>query len=105
MNEYRPNTSYAFGLSIASNSERALHSGQGLAEAYWSARNMSANFLGQPDDEAVNTVACAELGPSMGIMALASFLAEVDRPMMYSAFAPLCRNPFQNVVFKNIGRA
>ncbi|MHC4717917.1 MAG: hypothetical protein ACYS5V_13165, partial [Planctomycetota bacterium] len=102
LNEDRPNTTWAFGLNIKSDSQRALHNG--LADSYWQARDKSANFMNQPDDP-MNTVAIAELGPSMGIMALASILAEVDRPLMYSACTPEVRNPFQNVVFKNIGRS
>lgn len=99
----RPNTSRAFGLNIASMAEQAL--GRGGPEAYYSAREKSAEFFQMADDPVNNTIACAELGPSMGILALASVLAEIDRPLMYSACSPECRNPFQNFVFKNIGRA
>jgi len=102
LNAQRPNTTWAFGLNIKSDSQRAMHNG--LANSYWQARDMSADFMGQKDDP-MNTIAVAELGPSMGVMALASILAEVDRPLLYSACTPEVRNPFQNVVFKNIGRA
>jgi hypothetical protein len=101
-NLYRPNTTHAFGLNIKSDSQRALSSG--LVNAYETAREKSEQFLNQPDRPG-NTVATAELGPSMGIMALASILAEVDRPLMYSACSPEVRNPLQNVYFYNIGRA
>lgn len=101
-NEWRPNTSCAFGLNIVSRSERAIHSGQ--IGSYAAAAANSAQFLKNNDVPGRNTVAVAELGPSMGIMALASVLAQVDRPLIYSACAPEIRNPYQNVVFKNIGR-
>lgn len=98
----RPDTDRAFALNIASESQRMM--GSGLQDAYHRAVEKSATFLRQPDDPVKNTIAVAELGPSMGILALASILAEIDRPLMYSANAPECRNPFQNFVFKNIGR-
>lgn len=101
-NEWRPNTTCAFGLNVISRSERMIHSGQVGAYAHASAN--SAQFLKDNDMPGRNTVAVAELGPSMGIMALASVLAQVDRPLIYSACAPEMRNPYQNVVFKNIGR-
>ena len=100
-NLYRPNTSWAFGLNIDSNSSRAMQSG--MVGSYDSARDKSAAFL-VGNDRPRNTVALAQLGPAMGIMSLAAVLATVDRPLMYSACAPLCRNPFQNITFKNIGR-
>ena len=100
-NLYRPNTSWAFGLAITSSSERALHSGR--EDAYESARAKSSTFLKGNDRPDRNTVAFAELGPSMGVMALAAVLAQVDRPLLYSAGAPICRNARQNIVFKNIG--
>jgi len=100
-NEWRPNTTCAFGLRILSRAERALHNG--TADAYESARSKSASFL-RKEDNPRNTIAVANLGPQMGIMALASILAEVDRPLVYSACAPEVRNPLQNIVFKNIGR-
>ena len=102
LNHYRPNTSHAFGLRVTSASERALHNGQ--PGAYWAARDNAASFL-TGGDTPTNTVAVASLGPSMGIMALASILAEVDRPLMYSACVPEVRNALQNVYFYNIGRA
>lgn len=100
-NNDRPNTTRAYGLRLISSAERAMHSGS--PDAYWSAKDQSANFL-RPEEDARNTVAVANLGPTMGIMALASILAEVDRPLVYSACAPEVRNPFQNFVFKNVGR-
>jgi len=101
-NLYRPNTSVAFGLNVISKSERSMH--DGLVDSYHRAVESSASFLKAPDNPR-NTVAVAELGPSMGIMALASVLAEVDRPLVYSACAPEVRNARQNIVFRNIGRA
>lgn len=101
-NTWRPNTTCAFGLNIVSRSERAIHAG--VLGSYQAAAANSASFLKDNDMPGRNTVAVAELGPSMGIMALASVLAQVDRPLLYSACAPEVRNPFQNVVFKNIGR-
>lgn len=105
-NLYRPNTSWAFALNIVSASANALHtpSATGTLSAYENARARSANFLSMADSPR-NTVAVATLGPAMGILALASILAEVDRPLMYSACAPEMRNPFQNFGFINIGRA
>lgn len=96
----RPNTSEAYGLRVLSGSERAMHNG--MVDAYWRAQDSSASFL-SGNDKPGNTIAVAELGPSMGIMALASILAEVDRPLVYSACCPEVRNPRQNVVFTNIG--
>lgn len=105
-NRFRPNTEFAYALNIHSDSQRALNNpaASGTAAAYHTAAVNSGDFFQQPDSEA-NTVAVAELGPSMGMMALASVLAEVDRPLIYSACAPEMRNPFQNFVFKNVGRA
>jgi hypothetical protein len=102
LNLLRPNTSYAFALNIKSQSQTALSNG--LAAEYYNVRERSADFLGQADDP-MNTVSVAELGPSMGILALASILAEVDRPLMYAACSPQVRNPLQNFYFYNIGRA
>ena len=99
----RPNTSRAFGLNIASMAAEAM--GRNSPDAYYSAKEKSAEFFQMSDDPVNNTIAVAELGPSMGILALASVLAEIDRPLMYSACSPECRNPFQNFVFKNIGRS
>lgn len=99
-NDDRPNTSRAFALNIASAAQSRLAS-----QDYYSVVEKSAEFFKMSDDPVNNTIAVAELGPSMGILALASVLAEIDRPLMYSACAPECRNPYQNFVFKNIGRA
>lgn len=101
-NLFRPNTSWAFGLRVKSAAEATIHGG--YSDSYDRARLESAKYLEAKDDPQY-TVTCANLGPAMGIMALASVLAEVDRPLMYSACAPEVRNPFQNIVFKNIGRA
>lgn len=103
LNANRPGLGTAFALAITSMAQQALTAG--LATAYDDAVTKSASFFKMPDDEVRNTVACAELGPSMGILALASIIAEIDRPLMYSACAPQVRNPFQNFAFKNIGRA
>lgn len=105
-NLFRPQTTWAFGLNIISASERALHTfrGDGTLTAYDHARARASDFLRNADTPR-NTVAVASLGPSMGILALASVLAEVDRPLVYSACAPEVRNPLQNFVFKNIGRS
>lgn len=106
LNQWRPNTTCAFGLRIVSASERALHTprNDGTLNMYEHARANSDQYFGMPDVKQ-NTVAVANLGPTMGILALASLLPEVDRPLVYSACAPEVRNPFQNFVFKNIGRA
>jgi len=96
----RPNTSEAYGMRVLSGSERAMHNG--MVDAYFRAVDNSAQFL-KNNDKPGNTIAVAELGPSMGIMALASILAEVDRPLVYSACCPEVRNPRQNVVFVNVG--
>jgi hypothetical protein len=105
-NLYRPRTTWAFGLNVISASERALHTfrGDGTLTAYDHARARAADFL-RNSDTPRNTVAIASLGPTMGILALASVLAEVDRPLVYSACTPECRNPFQNFIFRNIGRS
>jgi hypothetical protein len=104
-NKFRPNTSWAFGLNVVSGAERALHSpGEALAASYASARTKSSSFL-EGNDREGNTVAVAQLGPQMGVMALASVLAQVDRPLLYTACTPEVRNPYQNLVFINIGRA
>ena len=97
-----PNTTRAFGLNIISGSEEAMH--QAVPDRYYRAALGRASYL-EGNDRPRNTVALAHLGPTMGVMALASILAEVDRPLVYSACCPEVRNPFQQVVFKNIGRA
>lgn len=104
-NVYRPNTTWAFGLNIQSRSSQALHGSlaNGYASAYEHVRANSTQYL-QNNDTARNTVAVASLGPKMGILNLASILAEVKRPLVYSACAPEVRNPYQNFYFYNIGR-
>lgn len=96
----RPNTHEAYGLRVFSSAERSMHNG--MVDAYYRAKDSSAEFLGETD-KPNNTIACANLGPQMGVMALASILAEVDRPLIYSACVPEVRNPRQNVVFINVG--
>ncbi len=105
-NAKRPNTSVAFGLNIRSQVQKALHTANanGLVGNYESVRATASTYLNQPDDPASNTVAIAHLGPQVGVMELAAILATAKRPLMYSAWTPLVRNPFQNVVFENIGR-
>jgi len=105
-NVYRPNTSWAFGLNIQSRASNMLHGAltNGYAAAYDHVRANSAQFLESNDIPARNTVAVASLGPKMGILALASILAEVDRPLLYSACTPEVRNPYQNFYFYNVGR-
>jgi|GEM_PF-2986071 hypothetical protein len=101
-NKWIPNTTWAFGLRVLSASQRSLQNGQ--VNAYWAAKDKSASFL-RAGEKKGNTVAVAELGPSMGIMELASVLAEVRRPLVYSAHCPQIRNPWQNFCFTNVGRA
>lgn len=101
-NDDRPNHGYAFGLRVHGTAADAM-----LAEttsAYTDARARSAEFLADSDQPNRNTVAVACLGPRMGIMALAAVMAQTKRPLIYSAHVPEVRNPFQNLVFKNIGR-
>lgn len=106
LNEWRPNTSCAFLLRIVSAAESALHTPRpdGTLGAYEFARANSDQYFQMPDNQR-NTVACANLGPALGIMALASLIPQIDVPMVYSAFCPEVRNPLQNFVLKNIGRA
>lgn len=101
-NQYRPNTSWAFGLRIKSKSQAALQATQ--LNAYDEAVSRSETFL-KRNDKPGNTVAVAELGPSMGMLELAAVLATTRRPLVYSACAPEVRNPRQAVVFYNIGTA
>lgn len=96
-NSYRPNTSHAFGFRLMGPGQQALHGPGGLDAA----RAASSSFL-QAKDNPKNTIAVAHLGPQMGIMALGAILATLSRPLVYSAFAPEVRNPYQNVYFYNI---
>jgi len=96
-NDIRPNTSMVFGLRLLSRSARDMNAG-GLTLA----QKNSASYLSN-NDTPQNTVAVASLGPQMGILNLAVVLAHVSRPLLYSAYVPEVRNPFQNIVFKNIG--
>lgn len=106
-NWFRPRTSIAIGLSLRSDSLTALNNlalTNGERSAYSLAVEESAKFLGQKDS-AQNTVALATLGPKVGVMELANVLATVARPLVYSACAPLVRNPVHQMVFINVGTA
>ena len=92
------------GAHLTACVERHTARREGVAGAYDHARAKSAAYLGASDHPR-NTVSVATLGPTMGMLALASVLAEVDRPLFFSACCPQVRNPYQNVAFKNIGRA
>lgn len=100
-NLYRPNTSIAFGLNIASRSFQDVN--DGTLDGYSRAKAKSAAYLTE-NDSPRNTVAAVTLGPTMGMMQLAAILATVDRPLLYSACALEMRNALQNVAFINIGR-
>jgi len=103
LNQKRPGTSTVFGLNIRSESQAIIHSAPGgVRSSYATAVEESERFLGQPDD-VTNTVTAVELGPSMGVMELAPILATVARPLLYSAVAAQVRNPFQNIVWINVG--
>jgi len=102
-NLYRPNTSWAFGLNIKSKSLHAMNA-PGVLDSYASAVDNSSSFL-RRNEMAGNTVAVAELGPSMGVLELAAILATTRRPLVYSACCPELRNPKQAVAFINVGRA
>jgi hypothetical protein len=103
LNQARPNTSVAFGLNIRSEASEFLHQvPNGVRSQYSLAVENSERFLGM-DDNPMNTVSLAQLGPSMGTMELATILPTTSRPLIYSAAAPQCRNPLQNIVFINIG--
>lgn len=102
LNDERPNTSRAFALRIDSDSARALMAPR--PDAFEYAKSMADKFFRQPDRKQ-NTVSVANLGPPMGILNLAAVLAQVSRPLVYSAHSPQVKNAFQNFVFKNIGRA
>lgn len=106
LNHQRPNTSFAFALNVHGRAQQTMArlTSQGLADTYYTAVEQSADFLMDTADER-STVAVANLGPSVGVLPLAHILAQVDRPLMYTAHSPEVRNPFQNFAFKNIGRA
>ena len=105
LNHYRPNTSFAFGFNIRSEASEFLHQvPNGQRSSYALAVENSERFLGM-EDNPLNTISLAGLGPAMGTMELATFLPTTSRPMLYSACAPQCRNPLQNIVFINIGSA
>ncbi len=105
LNDFRPNTSFAFGLNIRSESQRFLHTAPtGLRSSYALATEESDRFFGMEDNPR-NTVTMVHLGPQMGVLELATILATTSRPLLYSACAMQVRNPLQNLVFKNIGTA
>jgi len=97
----RPGTDYAFMLSVNSDAQRAIASGETFANL--AAR--SEDFFNQPDDEMSNTVCFAELGQRLMHMQLAAILPTVSRPLMASAMTAQVRQPRKNIVFKNVGRA
>lgn len=97
-NLYRPNTSVAFGLPMFGEAVTALQGG------YANAKKLSSELLGAKEG-ARNVVAMAQLGPKMGTLDMARVLATQDHSLLYSAGAPLVRNPLQCVVFINIGPA
>lgn len=102
-NLYRPNTSFAFGLCIRSESQEALAIGQsGYRSSYSLAAENAEKFLGMPDNPQ-NTVAAVNLGPAMGTMNLATILPTTSRPLLFSATAIEHRNPLQSIAFINIG--
>ncbi|MGB0972874.1 MAG: hypothetical protein ACPGVG_18240 [Mycobacterium sp.] len=101
LNEWRPNTSVAFGLRVSSWATRAMRGGE--RTGYYAAQAMSASMVGTQDSPD-STVACVTLGPKMGVMQIAPIAPTVDNPLLYSAYAMEVRNPRQNFVFKNIGR-
>jgi len=101
LNDERPGTSRVFGLRIHSLPQARLR--DGVADNYHLAKQEAASYLTAPDDQARNTVSVAELGPRLGRLDLKSVLAHVDRPLFYSACSTQCRNPLQNLVFKNVG--
>jgi len=102
LNAQRPNTGWAFGLNLHSRASKALLAPN--PTAYFDSVAQSASFLTQNDMPNRNTCAVAHLGPQMGEMQLAPVLATLDRPLLYSAYAAECRNPWQQVAFRNIGR-
>lgn len=103
-NHYRPNTSYAFGLSLSSDAQKFLHSPvtDGTRSRYADAVAMSEQFLRQPDNEQ-NACSVVQLGPAMGVMELAPVLATKARPLLFSACAVQVRNPLKCFVFRNVG--
>lgn len=105
LNHWRPNTSVAFAFNIRSEASEFLHEvPNGTRSQYSLAVERSEKFLGM-EDNPLNTVSLASLGPAMGTMEIAPILPTTSRPMLYSACAPQIRNPFQNVAFINVGSA
>lgn len=98
-NLQRPNTTTAFLLSISSAAQRDMGAGNDLTTLD------GTKYFQQPDDETRNTISCAHLGPTSGMLSLAAILATVSQPLVFSAFAPQVRNPRKNFVFTNVGRA
>jgi hypothetical protein len=103
-NHYRPNTSYAFGLSLSSDAQKFLHSPvtDGTRSRYADAAAMSEQFLRQPDNEQ-NACSVVQFGPAMGVMELAPVQATKARPLLFSACAVQVRNPLKCFVIRNIG--
>jgi len=97
-NLFRPNTSVAFGLPMFGDAVTALQGG------YANAKKLSSELLSAKEG-ARNVVAMAQLGPKMGVLDMARVLATQDHALLYSAGAPIVRNPLQCMVFKNIGPA
>lgn len=97
-NLFRPDTSVAFGLPMFGQAVTALEGG------YANAKKISSELLGAKEG-ARNVVAMAQLGPKMGVLDMARVLATQDHALLYSAGAPIVRNPLQCVAFINIGRA
>lgn len=100
-NENLPDCSTAFMLSVKGPAADALLGSGG----YMGARENSASLIGTRPLQSKDTCALAVLGPQMGVMQLAPILPTVSRPLLFMAGAPECRNPYQNIVFKNVGRA
>lgn len=96
-----PGTDTAFMLSINSDAQRAVASGESFA----SLAARSETFFNQPDDEVNNTVSFVELGQRLMYMQLAAILPTVSRPLMATAMTAQVRQPRKNFVFKNVGRA
>ena len=105
-NEWRPGLDVVFGLTLYSDSQRALHTANsdGLLGAYEHARANNADFLkpGRPDKR--NTIAMAHLGPRMSSIPLARLVLTSTRDVMFSMCAPIVGIPRKNVVWKNVGR-
>ncbi len=101
-NHERPNTGYAFGLSMRGTVRDAV----ATSESYDALRNTEAKvaaLFDNGDNETTNSVGLVTLGPKVGAMSLANILPTVDRPLFFSASSPIVRNPRHQIVFKNVG--